>query len=291
MKKRIIIALLIGFACTVGVQAQIFWKVSGKGLAKPSYLFGTHHLIEKDQLKDFDKVLNYAGQADVVVGEMDMTDMVAMQTKMMQAAVMKGTTIKELLSAEDYALVDAEFKQLIGAGLGQLGILKPMMLQTMYASLIYLKSQNLTKQPEGIDILFQKKAKENNKAVIGLETIEQQSAILFDFLPLKRQADLLVKSVKEKQKGIDMLKRLNEAYLNEDLKKISDIDAEDDDLTAEERKPLYENRNDAWMKQLPALFAKQSCFVAVGCMHLIGDSGLVAQLKKAGYTVEAVVMN
>ena len=289
MKKRIIIALLIGFACAVGVQAQIFWKVSGKGLAKPSYLFGTHHLIEKDQLKDFDKVLNYAGQADVVVGEMDMTDMVAMQNKMMQAAVMSGTTIKELLNAEDYALVDAEFKQLIGAGLGQLGILKPMMLQTMYASLIYLKSQNLTKQPEGVDMLFQKKAKENNKAVIGLETIEQQTAILFDFLPLKRQADLLVKSVKEKQKGIEMFKRLNAAYLIGDLKKISDIDAEDDDLTAEERKPLYENRNDAWMKQLPALFAKQSCFVAVGCMHLIGDSGLVAQLKKAGYTVEAVV--
>jgi len=291
MKKRIIIALLIGFACTVGVQAQIFWKVSGKGLSKPSYLFGTHHLIEKDQLKDFDKVLNYAGQADGVVGEMDMTDMVAMQNKMMQAAVMSGTTIKDLLSSEDYALVDAEFKQLIGAGLGQLGILKPMMLQTMYASLIYLKSQNLTKQPEGVDMLFQKKAKENNKAVIGLETIEQQTAILFDFLPLKRQADLLVKSVKEKQKGIEMFKRLNAAYLSGDLKKISDIDAEDDDLTAEERKPLYENRNDAWMKQLPALFAKQSCFVAVGCMHLIGDSGLVAQLKKAGYTVEAVVMN
>jgi uncharacterized protein len=34
--------------------------------------------------------------------------------------------------------------------------------------------------------------------------------------------------------------------------------------------------------------AKQSCFVAVGCMHLVGETGLLAQLKKAGYKVEAV---
>jgi len=34
---------------------------------------------------------------------------------------------------------------------------------------------------------------------------------------------------------------------------------------------------------------KQSCFVAVGCMHLIGDSGLITQFRKAGYKVEAMV--
>jgi len=288
MNKRIAVLAFIAFFVAVVAPAQLLWKVSGNGLSQPSYLFGTHHLIEKDQIKSFDKILMLADQASAVVGEMDVTDMASMQTKIMQSAVMQNVSIKQLLKPEDYTLVDTEFKQLLGVGLDQLGTFKPMMLQTMYVGLIYLRSQNLAKQPEGIDILFQKKAKENNKLIIGLETIEQQSAVMFDSLSVNRQAEILVKSVKEKQKGIDLFKGLNEAYLAGNLAKLLELDKEDDDLTPAERKPLYDNRNNNWMKQLPSLLKKQSCFVAVGCMHLIGETGLLTQLKNAGYKVEAV---
>lgn len=266
----------------------MFWKISGKDLTKPSYLFGTHHLIEKSQIKNFDKILAVAGQTDAVVGEMDMTGIASMQAKIMQGAIMPGKNIKEMISADDYTLVDNEFRQLIGAGLDQFGSFKPMMLQTLYTSMIYFRSQNMTKQPEAVDVLFQNTAKTNNKLIIGLETLEQQTAIMFDSLSLNRQAEILVKSVKEKQKGIDLYKQLNEAYLAGNLVKLAELDKEDDDLTPVERRPLYEGRNNNWMKQLPAMLAKQSCFVAVGCMHLVGKTGLLAQLKKAGYKVEAV---
>ena len=288
-KKVVILVFITLFVAAAPAPAQLLWKVSGNGLSQPSYLFGTHHLIEKDQIRNFDKILMLAGRASAVVGEMDVTDMASMQTKIMQSAVMQGVAIRQLLKQEDYTLVDTEFKQLLGVGLDQLGTFKPMMLQTMYVGLIYLRSQNLAKQPEGIDILFQKMAKENNKLIIGLETIEQQSAVMFDSLSVNRQAEILVKSVKEKQKGIDLFKRLNEAYLAGNLAKLLELDKEDDDLTSAERKPLYDNRNNSWMKQLPSLFKKQNCFVAVGCMHLIGETGLLTQLKNAGYKVEAVV--
>lgn len=288
MKTRILLSVCIALFFALPASAQLLWKISGKGLSKPSYLFGTHHLIEKDRIKNFDKMLGLVSQTDAVVGEMDMTDMTSMQAKIMQSAVMPGKNIKQMLNTDDYALVDNEFKQLMGVGLDQLGAFKPMLLQTMYASLIYFRSQNIDKQPEAVDVVFQKKAKENNKYVIGLETIELQSAIMFDSLPLNRQVEILVKSVKDKQKGIDLYKRLNEAYLDGNLKKIEELDKEDDDLTPAERKPLYDNRNANWLKQLPALLAKQSCFVVVGCMHLVGETGLLLQLKQAGYKVEAV---
>jgi len=288
MKTRILLSVCIALFFALPASAQLLWKISGKGLSKPSYLFGTHHLIEKDRIKNFDKMLGLVSQTDAVVGEMDMTDVTSMQAKIMQSAVMPGKNIKQMLNTDDYALVDNEFKQLMGVGLDQLGAFKPMLLQTMYASLIYFRLQNIDKQPEAVDVVFQKKAKENNKSVIGLETIELQSAIMFDSLPLNRQVEILVKSVKDKQKGIDLYKRLNEAYLAGNLKKIEDLDKEDDDLTPAERKPLYDNRNANWLKQLPALLTKQSCFVVVGCMHLVGETGLLLQLKQAGYKVEAV---
>ena len=42
-------------------------------------MFGTHHLIDKHQIIDFDKILAYTEEANVVVGEMDMSDMLGIQ--------------------------------------------------------------------------------------------------------------------------------------------------------------------------------------------------------------------
>ncbi|GHT71951.1 hypothetical protein FACS189455_4730 [Bacteroidia bacterium] len=47
-------------------------------------------------------------------------------------------------------------------------------------------------------------------------------------------------------------------------------------------------RNDAWMKKLPGLMKDKSSFIAVGALHLVGEEGLLNQLEKAGYKVEAV---
>ena len=93
MNRRILLVAFLVLFLGVSAHAQLLWKISGNGLLKPSYLFGTHHLIEKEQIKNFDKVLALAGNADAVVGEMDMTDMAAMQAKIMQGSVMQGKNI------------------------------------------------------------------------------------------------------------------------------------------------------------------------------------------------------
>ena len=46
--KRILI-LLLSF-CLLPAQSQLLWQVSGHGLVRPSYLFGTHHLIPSASL-------------------------------------------------------------------------------------------------------------------------------------------------------------------------------------------------------------------------------------------------
>jgi len=287
MNKKTIFLTFIVFIFALSAHAQLLWKVSGNGLLKPSYLFGTHHLIEKEQIKNFDNIIALVGQTDAVVGEMDMSNMLDLQIKMMKGVMMKDTTLKDLLSEADYTLVDNEFKDLMGIGLNKLGKMKPMMLSTMYALLTYTKINNLKKQPEAVDVLFQKKAKKEKKAVIGLETVEQQIDIMFNSIPLQRQAEQLVKGVKEKDRGVELLKKLNVAYLAGDLVSIEGLNKEDNDMTAEEKTILIENRNNNWIKQLATLLPGKSCFIAVGCMHLVGETGLINQLKKAGYQVEA----
>jgi hypothetical protein len=208
--------------------------------------------------------------------------------KIMQGASLTEGTLKDLMSEEDYALVDTEFKQTMGYGLEPLNKMKPMLLTSIYTVMAYMKATGMDKQPEAVDMLFQKKAKEKGLKVLGLETADKQVSLLFNSIPVKRQVELLVQCVREKDESIDQINQLNKAYLAGDLKQIESI-GDGEDWTPEEKLLIVDQRNLDWASQLPGLMTEQSCFVAVGCLHLVGESGLINQLTKAGYKVEGVV--
>ncbi|HHT21695.1 MAG TPA: TraB/GumN family protein [Bacteroidales bacterium] len=117
MKRKLYLLGILAILFVIPTNAQLLWKISGNDLEKPSYLFGTHHLIEKDKIKDFDKALEYYRAADVTIGELDMGDKQSMTMTVMQAGMMNDSTYRDLLSEEDYALVDNELKSLMGVGL------------------------------------------------------------------------------------------------------------------------------------------------------------------------------
>lgn len=287
MKRRWYLSFLC-IAVFTTIHAQIFWEISGNGLTKPSYLLGTHHLIEKEQIPGFDQILTYVPQNDLVIGEMDISKLMSMQLKMAQAAIMKDSTIQQLVSEADYKLLDSEFKELMGKGMDQLGRLKPSMLSSIYAVMLYTKENQRKKEPEAIDIVVQNAGKKAKKKVMGLETVEQQIDILFNSTPLKHQAELLVEAVKEKDKATEILRELNKAYLAGDLNKMTELSKEDSSSTEEDMQIMLYDRNVNWATQLSAILPKTSCFIAVGCLHLPEEKGLIRLLRDLGYTVEPV---
>jgi uncharacterized protein YbaP (TraB family) len=286
--KKILFALL-AIVFSLNAHAQLCWKVSGNGLSKPSYLFGTHHLIEKEKVPNFDKIAAIVPQSDVVVGEMDMSNMLGMQIKTIKACMMKDTTMHDLLTQDEYALVDSRMKEVVGKGLDKLGVMKPVMLSTMYELTLYMKQNNLKKAPEAVDIVIQNKGKKAKKKIVGLETIDEQVNILFNSSSLKQQAEGLVEVVKDKEKSLGVIEKLNAAYLAGDLKAMSQLVNEEQYMSEADKKVMITDRNNKWIAKLKTLMPKQSCFVAVGCMHLADEAGLIQQLKNAGYVVEPVV--
>jgi uncharacterized protein len=288
MKLRSTYILVLTLLIAFDLQGQLLWKISGNGLNKSSYLFGTHHLIDKALIPQFDSILALCGQSDAVVGEMDLKTP-GMQKKMMDGSVMKGKKIKDLVSASDYEMLDSEFKSVLGMGMGILGSFKPMMLMSMHQIFLYLKSTGTKKPPTAVDEMFQKQARVEKKKVFGLETLDFQMNVLFNSISLERQAEILLYEVHEKEQLIKDLKQLNGIYLSGDLEEMKAVDMDDKSMKPEERKMLVDDRNTNWMTQLPSLMKVQSCFIAVGCMHLVGETGLINQLRLRGYTIEPVV--
>ncbi|MFN3315900.1 MAG: TraB/GumN family protein, partial [Raineya sp.] len=89
-------------AISLELENSVFWEISGNGLKKPSYLFGTHHLYPAENIKKNDLIKEKINACQAVVGEIAMDNMLAMSMATMKAMIMKDTTLKDLLGEKDY---------------------------------------------------------------------------------------------------------------------------------------------------------------------------------------------
>ena len=289
MKKNILILFSI-FLSLTAVQAQLLWKVSGKGLKHPSYLFGTHHLIPIQFLDSVPGLYKAFNECNTVIGEIVLSNIDA-TAKIQKAAIMPDhKRIKDLLNDDEYKSVDKELKSVLKFGLKDVSVMNPSLILTMYELEIYKKLTGFTDNQQS-DSYFQQVSIEKGKKVIGLETVDQQIAVLFGNGSLERQADILVQTIENKESILSEMIQLNKLYKAGKIDKLVELSKSKDnitDMTEEEYAKLVDNRNADWMTKLPSYFKESSCFVAVGAMHLGGKNGLVNQLQKAGYRVKAV---
>ena len=126
MKKLLGILLFISIA--LSANAQLLWKVSGKGLEKPSYIFGTYHLSPlsiKDSIAAMPQAMSETAQ---VYGEVVMSEMATpafMQSMQQQMMMPKDTTLQSLFTPEQYEEVGKAIKENMMVDIAMLAQLKP----------------------------------------------------------------------------------------------------------------------------------------------------------------------
>lgn len=285
--KRNLLTMLLALVAALGCQAQIFYKVEGNGLSRPSYLFGTHHFASEAILDSVPQARQALKEIECVVGELDMTGNPMALVQEMQAHMMApaDSTLSKLIPADRYAKADSIFTSLTGGmvNLAMIDNMKPMMAETTLSGIIAAKEMPQTGQ---IDSYFQNLAKRDSIEVQGLETADFQAHVLFDIIPLDRQAESLLSTLDNPDKILADVKALNEAYISRDADRIWNFAKEAAlDSEGEFFEILLNRRNAAWLEKLPGMMADKPLFVAVGALHLYGDGGLVEGLRKLGYTV------
>lgn len=288
--KRVLLFWVVCVVCA-GTHAQLLWEVSGNGLPYKSYLFGTHHLAPVGYLDSIHGVYRAFNACRAVVGEVVVNDP-ALYKKMTDGARMPNyVTMRELFSDADYMRVDSALRSVLGLGLTELAGLKPAMIESLYVMEIYRQLSPTQSDDWQLDSFFQQVAEQKNIPILGLETVDEQIALLYNSQTLQRQAFLLVGAVEQSGRAADELAALNRLYRQGDLDgllALYDSDTTRYAPTKQEKFGMLDERNDAWARKLPDLMQTRPCFVAVGALHLAGDNGLVALLRKAGYKVRPV---
>jgi uncharacterized protein YbaP (TraB family) len=265
---------------------NLLWKISGKELTEPSYLYGTIHMIGAEDFFLPAGTETAVDDSDRLVFEIDMADMQDMSKLMgmMDKFYMADDlTIKDLLSAEDYALVESHFEK-AGLPIFFFQRMKPMFLTVFTSgdmSLDDLQSGKI-KSYEGE---FMEMAESGNKKTAGLETIDFQISI-FDQIPYEDQANMLMESIKSGSTGSDSFKEIVNVYKEQNLNKMLTMSISDEDGIGEFEDILLNQRNKNWIPQMQTMMTESQNFFAVGAAHLPGKEGVINLLREAGYTVE-----
>ena len=271
------------------LPSSLLWKIEGKDLTQPSYLFGTIHMIPKEDYflpSGLDEAFEKSRQ---VVFEIDLDEMSGLGSLMgmLSNLMMKeGTTLEDLLTAEEYREVSAYFDKM-GIPMFLLGKVKPMFL-SMLAEVNMDPNEMASEDLVSYEMELYERAQAANKEVSGLETMKYQMS-LFDSIPYKEQAMMLVDAVRGTNTESDMFDQTLELYKQQNIEAmISMVSESDEGENGSYENVLIHNRNQNWIPVMSNMMKTGPVFFAVGAGHLAGDQGVINLLKKQGYKVTPV---
>jgi uncharacterized protein YbaP (TraB family) len=280
---RLLVLLVLGSfsALAQTTDNSLLWEISGKGLQEPSYLFGTIHMICKDDFVMTEVVKEKFNQSKEIYLELDMDDP-SLQLKMMKLMALKdGASLKSIFGEKGYVRIDSFFKAEMGMSVVMFNGFKPFMVMSlMYQKMLACDAQ------ESYEMTFMKMAKESGKDIKGLETMEAQIAV-FDSIPDSEEAASILKMIDEYEKQQQEFSKMVRLYKEQNIDQLYSFTTSSPDMMGSEAL-LLSNRNKNWIPVMEAQMKTGNAFFAVGAAHLGGPEGVIALLKKAGYTVKAV---
>ena len=273
----------------VNTEKSLLWKISGKSLNNPSYLYGTIHMIHKDDFFLTDSTKSTFDRCERVAFEINLEEMSDMSIlfKLMGKIMMdEGTKLADLLNEDDYQKVAARFEDM-GLPMAFLDRIKPMFLSTMLAGGESAEGGFTTGDMVSYEMELMEMAKSNDMEMAGLESIAYQLS-MFDSIPYKAQAEMLVESLDMETEGTDQFKEMVEVYKAQDIEAMQTLFKDTEGGLGDYEDLLLGNRNRNWIPIMEELMNDKPTFFAVGAGHLGGKAGVIVLLREAGYTVEAI---
>ncbi|MCW3467867.1 TraB/GumN family protein [Chitinophaga nivalis] len=257
---------------------SLLWEISGNGLKKPSYVFGTIHMICEDDFEIKDKVKKALKKADNYVVEADVFSAESM--KAMQEGSMSAVPQSKRLSAAQFATVDSILKLKAGVSLQQLETLK---LSSIGSFLVIKTFACPTMKYYETELL--KMSKERNMPFLTLETVQEQMS----FYEKSYSDSFSIEQMKVYDQYKGMMDQLVKDYKQENLSALHEELTEDKFMDNNSLYWMLEVRNKNWAEKMPVMMKKGSNFFAVGAAHLSGKHGILGMLQAKGYTVRPIM--
>ena len=293
--KLILKALFLGttwFAAAAVCAAPapptpLLWKAqTDAGIV---YLLGSFHLLKADDYPVHPEVDAAYAQADKLVFELDPAELASPDTVKAITALARfddGRRLREVISAETAEKLQA----FMGGSEAAMIAADPFKPWFMGMNLMLGTMTTIGLDPKlGLDQHFMQRAAMDGKPVSGLETALDQMRAL-DRSPLDEQEHMLSEALEPAAEMRERIFELHDVWRRGDPVGLETLVNQDmATQTPQMYALLNHDRNQEWLPQLLAMLGEtQTHLVVVGAMHLIGDDGLVEQLKRRGVDVRRI---
>lgn len=257
---------------------SLLWRITGKHITQPSYLFGTMHLRDK-RLFEFDDSVYYAiEKTEGFAIEVDLNEMAGY--------IMNGAF--KSLTEEEIEFDDSEYNELLKEFEDNKEA-KKMLKKITKASRDKKKDENPFKDddrwvydyfkkdqmPTFVDGYLYTIAKRQGKWMGGIEDINDH----LDAVNSKETEGSAITGIK------NPIEKMISLYADQDIEEIYKLISQNSKAFMDE---VFINRNIKMAKNMDSMTAERSMFFAIGAGHLPGDSGVINLLKERGFTVEPV---
>lgn len=300
MKKKVCAALIVlMLLTTLCAEAEpMLYMVTDTVSGATLYLLPTVHMGDEETEKALEGlILDTLDGADRLAAETDVyqasCDFKALLGQTLNMRYADGTTAADHLTKETYEQARALFKR---AGVYSLA-LEGVCVPVWYAKCEEAVAKTCGFSAEkGIDMLLLSRAHENNMAIDGLETADEQYALLLSMSDALSEY-YIAQIAENPDAAAQTMYQSIRAWLDGDADALYALNKPD--VTAlpqairEEGKVYWQamlaDRNARFFERAKEyLKSGEDVFMMVGAMHILGDDGLAARLERAGYTVDQV---
>ncbi|HWN88343.1 MAG TPA: TraB/GumN family protein [Chitinophagaceae bacterium] len=269
---------------------SLFWEISGNGLKKPSYLFGTMHVSSKIAFNLADSFYLAIKNSEVVALEtnpetwqedMNNYDLGSSKYRYGFNPGLMNDMPGDFLNIKTLRFGKYEKKLEVAM------FSKPSMIN----NLLYRSMSDNTSDFEEdtyLDLYIYQTGKKLGKKVAGVEQYEQSMKLMAEAF---RDA---AKEKNKKEKSFDYDEefspaKLQEAYRAGNLDQLDSINKLNSQSDAFDEKFLY-RRNEIQANSIDSILKRSSLFVGVGAAHLPGDRGVIELLRRKGYKLRPIYM-
>ena len=265
---------------------SLLWEITGNGLKKPSYLFGTMHVSSKMAFHLSDSFYHAIKNADAVALELNPDIWQGQMARMDKlksdySNYVRSSGNGDYLTENSFRLknYDDELKLALST--------EPNVVNNLlYRS---YKPREDFEEDTFLDLYIFQTGRKLGKRGTGVENYYETEKIV-----LQAYGDM---AAEKKKKTIDtdgesmgdISEKIEDAYKRGDLDLMDSLDNMVEQSAAFREKFLY-YRNEIQANSMDSIMKKSSLFVGVGSAHLPGARGVIELLRKKGYKLRPVKM-
>ena len=263
---------------------SLLWRISGKGLAKPSYLYGTMHLTDKRLFRFDDSVYRAIESSEGLAIEVNPDEMAAYFVNKLFDQLENQKKLQDVVDRQYFNKNRKALSKKFNKPAEEVSASDIIQEKNKWMAEYMQKGE----MPTFMDAYLYNIARRQGKWVGGIEDLTDQTGLISDLVDESDINYLLASdSATTGSMAHQYLEKMITAYSEQDLGAIENMTEKHS--SAEEKDKLLIRRNIKMARRIDSLASVRTMFLAIGAAHLPGDSGVIDLLRERGFTVEPVV--